>query len=138
MTTKTQQTEGGFDPAAFTKGTGIQLEQYPLDTCPRKARNGKTTYPFKGCSVWLTPLQPLGLVTAGIDLQQMERNPTRGALGFDKLKAGFAQVVAGHDMPGVPQCWQDGDALDVWATEAVFHIYQIIVTGEAPEAEGNG
>ena len=139
MATKKAETEevAGFDPAAFTKATGIELEQYPLDGCPQNRRGGKIEHPHKGRSVWLTPSTPLGLTTAGVDLQQLERNPTRGAAGFDKLKAGFSQVVAGHDIPGLPQCWQNGDALEVWPTEMVFYIYQIIVTGEPPEAEGN-
>ena len=126
-----------FDAAQFTRETGIQLEQYPMDSCPRNRRGGKVEHPFEGCSIWLTLQTPMKLVSAGMDLQAMQRNNEAGRQGFRKLGEGLAACVVGHDLPGYPQLWENASAVEELPAEVVFHIYQIVVTGEPPAAEGN-
>lgn len=126
-----------FDAAQFTTETGTALEKYPMDSCPRNRRGGKTEHPFAGCSIWLTPETPMKLTSAAMDLQVMQRNQEAGRTGFKKLGEGLAACVAGHDLPGYAQLWGNPDAVEDMPAEVVFHIYQICVTGEPPAAEGN-
>lgn len=116
--------------------TEKDLDRYDLDSCPRNRRGGRVDYPFAGKSVWLTPETPMSLLSAGMDLRAMETDDEAGREGFEKLCKGLSQVVYRHDLP-YPQIWQAPERVEEMPSEVVFHIYQIAVTGEVPDARGN-
>lgn len=132
--------ENTFDPAEFCEAQGIplsDLERYPLDGCARTRRGGAVDYPYQGCSVWLLPDTPMVLTSAAMDLRAMETDDNAGRSGFTKLAAGLAQVVAGHDVPGLSQWYGDADAVEYAPSPLMFYVYQTVISGEVPSDRPN-
>lgn len=132
--------ETSFDPSEFCDAQGIpltDLERYPLDGCARTRRGGEVDYPYAGCSVWLLPDTPTVLTSAAMDLRALETDDSAGRSGFAKLTAGLAQVVAGHDVPGLAQWHNDPDAVEFAPTALMFYVYQTVMSGEVPESRPN-
>ena len=132
--------ETTFDPSEFCEAQGIpltDLERYPLDGCARTRRGGEVDYPYAGCSVWLLPDTPGSLASAAMDLRVMSNDETAGRSAFGKMRAGLSQVVAGHDVPTLPQWYGDPDAVEEAPTTLMFYIYQIVMNGEAPTERPN-
>lgn len=129
-----------FSPSEFCEANGIplaDLERYPLDGCARTRRGGAVDYPYAGCSVWLLPDTPGSLASAAMDLRVMSDDEKAGRAAFGKMRVGLSQVVAGHDLPGLPQWYGDPDAVEEAPTTLMFYIYQVVMNGEAPEARPN-
>jgi len=124
-----------FDPAEFCEAHEIplaDLERYPLDGCARTRRGGAVDYPYAGCSVWLLPDTPMSLASAAMDMRVMSNDEAAGRSAFGKLRGGLAQVVAGHDLPGLAQWYGDPDAVEEAPTSVLFYVYQIVINGEVP------
>lgn len=127
-----------FDPARFATDHNIpegDLEAYPLDGCERRRRGGGADYPYQGCSVWLLPDTPLALLTAGTKLSRGDESGIEQ--GFAGLAAGLAQIVAGHDIPGMGQWYGDPAAVEAAPATLLTYVLNIALTGEVPEARPN-
>lgn len=138
MTTETSETV--FDPAEFAAEHGLaakDLERYPLDGCARVRRNGDPDYPYVGASVWLLPDTPMCLTTAAMDLRALQADDTAGRSGFAKLCLGLSQVVAGHDIPGLPQWYGTIEGIEQAPSALLFYVYRIVMNGEVPEDHPN-
>lgn len=128
-----------FDPRAFEDETGLELERYPLGGCERKRRGGAIDYPYEGCSVWLTPNTPIGLITGALGLGVMQANEdaVAGERGFDQICQALSECVAGLDIPAAPTVWGNPAGLRSLPSELLGYIMNIANTGEVPEDRPN-
>lgn len=116
-------------------------DYFGMDECELTDRRGETSRPFAGQGVWLTPyvsasiLEAAGTVTGG-SVAEVGR-------GITELRHAIAESVIRHNLTDpftgadIPQFWGEPDNVALPAA-ALFFLYQLIVTGEAPAARPKG
>ncbi len=113
------------------------LDEFTLDDCEQKTRDGKTRYPFEGMKVWLLPYGS-GAIESG--LAQFDED--LDAEGMDTLAVGLSTVIAGWtvlDVRGLPRPQPFGNpkAVKDLPTALQFHLVTLHYSGESKAARKN-
>lgn len=110
-------------------------DYFGMDDCELTNRRGEKSRPYVGQGVWLTPyvssaiLEAAGGMTTGNAGDQARAiGDMRHAIAGSVLRHNLVDVDTGEDLA---QFWGDPEAVQLPAV-ALFHLYQLIVTGEAP------
>lgn len=127
-----------FSPDDFA----FDLEEVAFDDSSITDRHGAKSYPYGGCSVWLTPFAaPASMIEGATALQG---GPAEQAVAIPLIRKGIAACVAGHNLVNpatgefFPQFWRNPDALQDVPVETLFDLWSIVVNGELAATRGKG
>lgn len=119
-----------------------EADRYDVGDCALARRDGTEEYPFEGMSVWLSPYTPSSLNEAGMQFTASGGNRMGDA--FRQLREGLAKVVVYHDIVDpseaepYAQWWHNPDAMLDAPSQLLFHVWSLVITGEAPGERPKG
>ena len=129
----------------LNKFEGVALEEYDLSGCSVKMRDGSTSNPFDGCSVWLMPYNSVALANslAAYSGATTDEDGAGMGLAFDDMREGLSEVTAAWDVRDafgdlLPQPYGNSDVFRTPPAELVYGLAVLAVGGETPWEKEDG